>query len=630
MTRILLVDDRILICEILKTQLEAEDDFQIVGYVNDGQTAVQQVDKLQPDVILMDIEMPGIDGLTATEIIKDRFPQMRTIVLSSNNNAISLAKALKAGADGYLVKSDDVEDLANTIRCVALGHNQIEPKLLEIVAELPVSKNTNVEVSSISNGTAIARKTSIGDGILEDRTITSEVEDLSASATDLAAKTKPVRSRLVWGTGMALILGSLVLLSGKLNPSLLSSSSNASDGTSDSPANSFAATQSVLPVETVTVTPVDSYQESRFYAGTLVPQRISESGFEYSGSVTRIAVREGDRIAAGTPLAYLDSRELEASLNELEARRSQAVAKLQEMQAGPRSETIAAAKAKVRDLNEQLELASLKSQRRKNLYTEGAISREQLDENVSNQQAILARLDEAQSQVDELLAGTRSEQIEGQESSIQQIDAGIAKLEIQLEKRVIKAPFAAIVARKLVDEGTVVDANQPVIRLVENKALEARVGIPVDIRDRVSIGSKQQLKIGQKAYEAEVSSFLPEVDSNTRTVTAVLALNESVDEVSPGQVAELKLNAEVDTFGFWLPTTALLQGGRGLWYCYVLGKPAEDVAIKKNVFQVARREVEVLYTKDNRVLVRGTISSGDRVILSGTQRIVVEQLVSPI
>ena len=182
-------------------------------------------------------------------------------------------------------------------------------------------------------------------------------------------------------------------------------------------------------------------------------------------------------------------------------------------------------------------------------------------------------------------------------------------------------------------EGTVVDANQPVMRLVENKALEARIGVPVNINDRVSIGSKQQLNIGQKSYEAEVTSFLPEVDSDTRTVTAVLTLDESIGEVSPGQVAKLQLSTKVDTSGYWLPTTALLQGGRGLWYCYALGEPANDAATNKNknnVFQVARRDVEVLYTKDDRVLVRGTISAGDRIILSGTHRIVVGQLVNPI
>ena len=644
MTRILLVDDLTLICEILQTRLEAENDFQVVGSANSGHKAIQQVEKLQPDIVLMDIEMPGMDGLSATKIIKERFPQTKIIVLTGNSDADFLAKSLKAGAQGYLVKTNKVEDIANTIRFVERGNHQIEPTLLkEIVAKLPASENIDIE-APVPNKSTIEQKL-IHNGILEDKTIAPEIKDLSAPVTDYSAlngrsllsplvnkslKAKPVRSKLVWGTATVLILGSLVLLSGRLRPSVLLGSSNASDEPANSQAKStYTANQNALPVETVSVTNVDSYQESRFYTGTIVPRRTSEMEFEHPGKIIRIAVREGDRVAAGTPMAYLDSRELEATENELQARRSQAVAKLEEMQAGPRSQTIAAAKAQVRDSRQQLELASLKSNRRKALYAEGAISREQLDENISNKQAIQARLDEAQSQLNELLAGTRSEQINAQKSSIQQIDASLAKLRIQLEKTVVKAPFTAIVARKLVDEGTVVDANQPVLRLVENKALEARIGVPVDIAEQISLGSLQQLKIGQKTYEAKVTSFLPEVDFNTRTVTAVLSLNKSISEILPGQVAKLKLNSEVDTSGYWLPTTALAQGGRGLWYCYALGEPAPNDG-NNNAFYVTKQDLEVLYTEGDRVLVRGTISSGDRVISSGTHRIAVGQLVTPI
>ena len=627
MTRILLVDDQTLICEILRTQLETEKDFQVVGHANNGKTAIQQVEKLQPDVILMDIEMPEMNGLTAIRIISNRFPQTRIIVLSGNNNATFLTKALTAGAQGYLVKTNKAEDLASTIRIVERGNNQIEPQLLEIVAQLPVSKDIDVEAEPVFNDSNSDRDKTISSSIVENEA--AKIERSAPAVEPVLPETKPTRSKLVWGTATVLILGSLVLLSGRLVPGF-SGLSNASNESGNSQVNSTTASPNVLPVETAAVTPVDSYQESRFYTGTIVPRRASELGFEYPGNIIRIAVNEGDVVNAGAPLAYLDSRELEATQNELQARRSQAVAKLEEMQAGPRAETITAAKAKVRDLNEQLELASLKSQRRKSLYAEGAISRERLDENISNQQGIKARLDEAQSQLDELLAGTRSEQIEAQRSSIEQIDASLAKTAVQLEKRVLKAPFSAIISRKLVDEGTIVNPNQPVIRLVESKTLEARIGVPASISNRLTVGSQQNLQIGQKTYEATVTSFLPEVDPDTRTVTAVLTLSESIAEVSPGQVARLKLNTEVNTSGFWLPSTALIQGGRGLWYCYALGKPAKVGESDDEIFYVSRRDVEVLYTEGDRVLVRGTINAGDRIILSGTHRIVVGQLVDPI
>ncbi|OKH19898.1 efflux transporter periplasmic adaptor subunit [Hydrococcus rivularis NIES-593] len=383
---------------------------------------------------------------------------------------------------------------------------------------------------------------------------------------------------------------------------------------------------SILPVKAIAVEPVNSYRESRFYTGTVTARRTSELGFELPGQLTRIVVDEGSRVKAGTPLAYLDSQRLETSRRELLARRAQAVAQLKEMQAGSRPEIIAAARASVRDLSQQLELARQKSQRREMLYTEGAISREQRDEALNEQAVLQARLERSQSQLDELLAGTRPERIEAQQSLIQQYDAIIARIQLQLQKNILKAPFSATVSRRLVDEGTVVSAGQAVLRLVENKAPEVRIGVPATVAARISPGSHQQLQIGQKNYQAKVSSILPELDASTRTLTVVLTLDESIGtEVSPGQIARLKLDEIVRDSGYWLPITALVKGTRGLWSCYVLSEPVKSE--DGNTFLVERRDVEVLHTQSDRVLVRGTLQSGDRVILSGTHRLVPGQLV---
>ncbi|HHP7231637.1 MAG TPA: efflux RND transporter periplasmic adaptor subunit, partial [Xenococcaceae cyanobacterium] len=295
-----------------------------------------------------------------------------------------------------------------------------------------------------------------------------------------------------------------------------------------------------------------------------------------------------------------------------------------ELKAGARTETIAAAKATVRDLQEQLELAQTKSQRRENLFAQGAISREQLEENVTSKQAIQARLDEAQSQLDELLAGTRAEIIMAQESAIARVEARLEKLRVQEEKKVLKAPFAATVSEKLLDEGTVVTAERPILRLVEAKALEARIGVPVDNATKIPLGSEQKLEIAGEFYQGKVTALLPEVDNQTRTVTAVLTIEQPTVKVFPGQVAKLHLTTEIPHSGYWLPTTALVEGARGLWFAYALG---EKAATAKDVFTVERREVEVLATQSDRVLVRGTIREGDRIISNGTHRIVNGQLV---
>ena len=118
MIRILLVDDQYLLCEVLKTWLEVEDDFQVIGVAHDGQEGLEKVEALQPDIVLMDIDMPGMDGLSATKHICERFPQVKVIFLSGHDDDNYLGKSLRAGARGYLLKNTTAEELAAKIRLV--------------------------------------------------------------------------------------------------------------------------------------------------------------------------------------------------------------------------------------------------------------------------------------------------------------------------------------------------------------------------------------------------------------------------------------------------------------------------------------------------------------------------------
>jgi multidrug efflux pump subunit AcrA (membrane-fusion protein)/DNA-binding NarL/FixJ family response regulator len=704
MTRILLVDDQALLCEVLQTWLEAEEDFQVVGRAENGKIAIAQVEALKPDVVLMDIEMPIVNGIEATRIISDRFPDTKIVVLSACDDVPTITEALRAGARGYQLKTVKAKELANTVRYIARGCNQIELELLKkVVATVPAT-SINRTLNSTEPASSHSLDTSPPEWVLEAQEINgrSEVQrrltisvreapeteaeaplqkpirqassklglenpveeilsssdrwsfvplpkfvstgkeqtsgrltklkdidafDTGVARLDQEEKTFPkqrnqknrqngslVRITLLTGLGLFVFLGWFFFWRDRDRPD---------------PKPKVSQQASPLPVKTTEVELVNSYQESRFYTGTVAARRSSEVGFEQPGEITRIVVDEGDRVSRGEPIAYLDTTNLEISRRELQARRAQAVARLKEMQAGSRSQTIASARASVRDLNEQLTLARQKSRRRKSLYAEGAIAREQLDETVNNQSVLQARLERAQSQLDELLAGTRPEQIEAQKSVIEQYDANIARTELQLQKNVLKAPFAAIVSERLIDEGTVVSAGQAVLRLVENKALEVRIGVPANAADRISRGSYQKLQIEQKNYHAKVSSILPELDANTRTLTVVLTLDESLaTKVSPGQIARLNLVETIPDSGYWLPITALVRGTRGLWSCYVLSEPAGANA--KNAFSLKRRDVEVLHTESDRVLVRGTLQKGDRVILNGTHRLVPGQLVRPI
>ncbi len=203
---------------------------------------------------------------------------------------------------------------------------------------------------------------------------------------------------------------------------------------------SSAETDRVLPVETLTVTPVSSYSVSRTYTGEIASLRASELGFERSGQLVKVLVEEGDVVKAGASLAQLDIRNLQTQQQQLLAEKARANAQLMELQAGARSEDIAAAAAAVRDLEKQLRLQQVQHTRRESLYTQGAISREELDEFSFGAGALQARLDQARSQLEELQNGTRPEQILAQQALVQQLDAGIADLDVTISKSTLRAP----------------------------------------------------------------------------------------------------------------------------------------------------------------------------------------------
>ena len=118
MIDILLVDDQALLCEVLKTWLDIEQDLQVVGLAHNGEEAIAKVEELKPDIVLMDIDMPQMNGLNATKIISQRFPEVKVIFLSGHDDDAYLGKSLRAGAKGYLLKSTTAEELVDKIRSV--------------------------------------------------------------------------------------------------------------------------------------------------------------------------------------------------------------------------------------------------------------------------------------------------------------------------------------------------------------------------------------------------------------------------------------------------------------------------------------------------------------------------------
>ncbi len=143
MIRILLVDDQKSIRERLKSLLETESDFEIVGMVDNGYDAIEQVKLLLPDVVLMDMEMPEIDGILATKIISHSSLKTRVLVLSSYDSDEYVAKSIQSGANGYLLKGAPPQEIRDAIRFVNRGYMQIAPGLFEKFMPYPGAKITS-------------------------------------------------------------------------------------------------------------------------------------------------------------------------------------------------------------------------------------------------------------------------------------------------------------------------------------------------------------------------------------------------------------------------------------------------------------------------------------------------------
>jgi len=369
-------------------------------------------------------------------------------------------------------------------------------------------------------------------------------------------------------------------------------------------------------VETVVLEHAKNVQQTRTYTGLVAARRSAELGFERAARLTAIHFDDGDTVQAGEPIAVLETRRLRSKRRETVARHAASVAILNELIAGPRKETIAAARAQVADLQSQLELRKRTFRRTEKLRKQNAATDQDIDTSHLGLKSTEARLNSSERQLDELEAGTRIEQITAQRANVEQWVAALEEIDIELDESVLKAPFDGQIADRLVDEGTVVSPGQAVVRIIEHETMEARVGLPLHAMKTLSIGDSIELRTGDTDWTGRLVRKLPEIDVATRTQTAIIEIDQNGEPtLVPGQVIHTSVTEQVDADGFLLPTAALLPGIRGLWSLFaVVQKEGKEV--------IQRRHVEVLHTSGDQVLVRGTLVAGDRIVVSGVQRLV--------
>ena len=196
--RVMLVDDHMMVRRGLATILQVFDDLELVGEAADGAAAIQLCASLLPDVILMDIVMPDIDGVMVTRAIRQRFPTVQVIALTSFKEEGLVQNALQAGAIGYLLKDVTAEELAQAIRAAHAGRSTLSPEasqaLVHAATQPPPSGHdlTDREMDVLAlmieglNNTEIAEKLFVSPS-----TIKSHVSHILAKL-DVSSRTEAV------------------------------------------------------------------------------------------------------------------------------------------------------------------------------------------------------------------------------------------------------------------------------------------------------------------------------------------------------------------------------------------------------------------------------------------------------
>lgn len=151
MIRVMLVDDHTVLRDGLKNIFELEDDIEVVGEAETGADVIGQIEKSKPDVILMDINLPDVSGVELTETVKSMFPECKVLILTMYSHDEYFMSAIRAGADGYLLKDVPSKEVVEAIRTVSRGESVVHPSLTKKLLDFHKKKSKNGETTELTD-----------------------------------------------------------------------------------------------------------------------------------------------------------------------------------------------------------------------------------------------------------------------------------------------------------------------------------------------------------------------------------------------------------------------------------------------------------------------------------------------
>lgn len=348
MLHILLVDDQNIVRQGLQALLESKAELKVVGTASDGNSAIEQVKILKPDIVLIDIEMPGMSGITATSTICQQFPQTKVVVLSSHENQKYVVQALQAGAEGYLLKTTLAEDLEQAIWAVYKGHLQIESRLLKGLLNRASASQLITPTKIEQNGSILASTQLVKQGSLNKLHL--DVGNISEiNVKESTIRPKNGLSAKIDKTTLKSAFSSKSETNKSLDHSIKTSDINNSltkqaikepavqqNSTKPEQKPEIKATKSpkkslfklLLPISlllagiagAVWYLNTSSNEEEPLTVSGRIESYETNIGAKIAGRVNYIAAREGDRIRQGQVVVRMDDEQIEAQLKGADAR----------------------------------------------------------------------------------------------------------------------------------------------------------------------------------------------------------------------------------------------------------------------------------------------------------------------
>ena len=308
-------------------------------------------------------------------------------------------------------------------------------------------------------------------------------------------------------------------------------------------------------------------------SGTATPLQEVNLSPKTSGRLAQLYVDQGDRVEQGQILARMDEREIQTSLDQSTANLAQAEARLALARAGSRPEEIAQAEAQVDVAQSQATLTREQSKRYQNLATQGAISRDQLEEYLNNERKAQADLRQAQQKVKQLQSGSRPEEIAENIAQVAQAKAQLRAVQIQAADAVIRAPFSGIITQKYANVGSFVTpttaasatssaTSTSIVAIASN--LEILAKVPERDLGQVRLGQMVEIRAdafpGQK-FKGKVRLVAPAavIEQNVTSFQVRITLETGQNQLRSGMNVDLTFVGEILKDALVVPTVAIVN-----------------------------------------------------------------------